>query len=153
QPRTANKLTVGYSMRQEERGDRYDSPPPRRWRRHRPSRQSRDPPPSRRMAVRPHRAFLLAARTYHAAGLLPIPMPSLPGNRHRPDPVERFGAALVFVPIGGTPDHEPSRRRPGRFPDVRKQTDCTDGSKYDVKKPRIAPAWKVRSFWSSFPLF
>jgi hypothetical protein len=27
-----------------------------------------------------------------------------------------------------------------------KKTDCTDGSKYDVKKPRIAPAWKVRSF-------
>jgi hypothetical protein len=30
QARSANKLTVGYFMRQEERGDRYDSPPPRR---------------------------------------------------------------------------------------------------------------------------
>jgi hypothetical protein len=27
-----------------------------------------------------------------------------------------------------------------------KKTDCTDGSKYDVKKPRTTPAWKVRSF-------
>ena len=73
-------------------------------------------------------------------------MPSLPGNRQRPDPVELFGAALVFLPISGTPDHEPSRRRRRRLPDVRKKTDCTDGSKYDVKKARIAPAWKVRSF-------
>jgi hypothetical protein len=27
-----------------------------------------------------------------------------------------------------------------------KKTDCTDGSKYDVKKPRTTPAWKVRGF-------
>src|SRR6266851_10183787 len=27
-----------------------------------------------------------------------------------------------------------------------KKTDCTDGSKYDVKKPRTTPAWKVSSF-------
>jgi hypothetical protein len=36
-------------------------------------------------------------------------MPSLPGDRQRPDPVERFGAASVFLPMSGTPDHEPSR--------------------------------------------
>jgi hypothetical protein len=34
----------------------------------------------------------------------------------------------------GIPDHEPSLRRRRRIPDVRKQTDCTDGSKYDLKK-------------------
>ena len=48
-------------------------------------------------------------------------MPSLPGDRQRPDPVELFGAASVFLPISGTPDHEPSRRRRRRLPDVRKK--------------------------------
>ena len=48
-------------------------------------------------------------------------MPSLPGNRQRPDLVELFGAALVFLPISGTPGHEPSRRRRRRLPDVRKK--------------------------------
>jgi hypothetical protein len=44
------------------------------------------------------------------------------------------------------PDNEPSWRRPRRLAYDRKQTACTDGSEYDVKKNRIAPAWKVRSF-------
>src|SRR5713226_3549903 len=48
-------------------------------------------------------------------------MPSLPGDRQRPDPVELFGAASVFLPISGTPDDEPSRRRRRRLPDVRKK--------------------------------
>jgi hypothetical protein len=48
-------------------------------------------------------------------------MPSLPGDRRRPDPVELFAAASVFLPISGTPDHEPSRRRRRRLPDVRKK--------------------------------
>jgi hypothetical protein len=50
-------------------------------------------------------------------------MPSLPGNGQRPDPVELFGAALVFLPISGTPDHERSPRRPRRLSDGRKQTE------------------------------
>jgi hypothetical protein len=56
-------------------------------------------------------------------------MLSLPGDRQRPDPVKLFGAGSVFLPISGTPEHEPSRSHRS------KRSRTTDSSDIDELLP------------------
>jgi hypothetical protein len=66
-------------------------------------------------------------------------MPSLPGDRQRPDPIELFRAASVVLPISGTPLLEPSRRRHRKPPDVRKKI---DGNDHDAENQSEMSPWK-----------